>query len=322
MEKQYTNDEIDLGLVFRKIGEAWNGFLIWIFNCIQFAKRNWVLLLILAVVGGGLGYLWEKNSSGEKKTTLILQTNFGSAHYVYDAIDVLQKVEKDPNRGGAYGFDSENRMINEVDIEPIVDIIKLTSLVRDEDRVFEEFMSSADFEDELLLSSVFIDKYKYHSLELVTKGDASNTIIKSILSYLNDNDFYKKAQVVGKAEIQAQIDNHEKSISGIDDVMSSYSNKTKTQEDGPQYVFNSSQSSNLHLLLAEKRAIMRDIEELKIDLINMEQPVSLINTPKLYYAYSILDQKSIILPIVLMFMFVIASWFVGLYKKMKYNQAQ
>lgn len=320
MEQQHSNDEIDLGLVFKKIGELWRSFLVWIFNCIQFVFRNWIVLLVLIVVGYGLGYLWEQNSTGEKKTNIILQANFGSANYVYDAIDMLKKVEKDPNRGTAYGFDSENRAIKEVDIRPIVDIIKLTGLVRDQDRVFEEFMASADFEDELLLSNIFIDKYKYHELEVITKGDAPNTIIESILAYLNDNEFYKKAQIIGKQETENQIQNHLKSISGIDDVMSSYSNKIATEEDGPQYVFNSSQSSNLHLLLAEKRTILRDIEELKIDLINMDKPVSLINTPKMYYAFSILDVKSVLLPIVLVVLFVLFSWFFSFYKKMKANQ--
>ncbi len=321
MEQQHTNDEIDLGLVFKKIGDLWRSFLVWIFNCIQFVLRNWIVLLLLIAGGIGLGYLWEANSVGEKKTIMILQTNFGSAHYVYDAIDVLKKVEKDPHRGKTYGFDSENRVLKELEISPFVDIIKLTSLVRDQDRVFEEFMASADFEDELLTSSVFIDKYKYHELELTTSGDAPNTIIQSIMTYLNDNDFYKKAQVIGKAEIQAQISNHIKSIAGIDAVMNSYENNAKTDKDGPQYVFNSSQSSNLHLLLGEKRNIMNDVEELKIDLINMDKPVSLINTPKMYYAFSILDMKSVLLPIVLVVLFVLISWFFSFYKRMSAKQA-
>ena len=50
--KENQQEEIDLGLVFRKIGEAFQKILVWFYQGTQFLLRNWIIILVLIVAGG------------------------------------------------------------------------------------------------------------------------------------------------------------------------------------------------------------------------------------------------------------------------------
>ncbi|EDM45358.1 hypothetical protein SCB49_06112 [unidentified eubacterium SCB49] len=319
MEQQRNNDEIDLSFIFTKIGDLWRSFLVWIYNCIQFALKNWIALLLLVIVGIGLGYLWQENSLPNKKTTLIIQTNFGSTHYVYNAAEKIKKTERDPYAADKYGFDNDNPIIEEVTLTPIIDLISLTADIRDPDRIFEELIARADFEDEILLSEIFFEKYKYHRLEIITKGTAKSDVIDSVLAYLNDSEVYSVAKPIGIEETKAQILSLEKSVEGIDAVFFSFK-KDETDDLGPQYVFNNTQSTNFHLLLNEKAVILKQIEALKLDLLRMDDTVSVINNPKLYFDRTILDQKTTLVPLLFIVVFILIKFTVRFYKKMQANQ--
>lgn len=317
MEKQSTNDEIDLGLVFKKIGEAWNGFLIWIFNCIQFAKRNWVLLLILAVVGGGLGYLWEKNSKGRYEAILLIKANFDSSNYVYDAIDKVRSKEKEPWFREKYEFNNDVNVIKEIEIEPVVDILALLEATNDENRILEQYLSEADFEDDILLSEAFINEYPLHRITIEISGEGNNDAITGLLNYLNDNPFYKQAQPILINEVKQQIKHHETSIKGINEVLFSYKDSL-LNTGNTQFMVKSNQTTNLHWLVEEKTNLMETIADLKKNLLTMDKIVYVVNDSKIRYKYKITDNKKIVLPLVLIILFILVYGFRNFYKKISH----
>ena len=79
---QNNSDEIDLGIVFDKIKKVTNNFLISIYNGIQFLFKHWWKLLLLAIIGGVVGYFLEQKNEPNKLTTMIVQNNFNSSNYV------------------------------------------------------------------------------------------------------------------------------------------------------------------------------------------------------------------------------------------------
>ena len=315
MEQQHSNDEIDLGLVFKKIGELWRSFLVWIFNCIQFVFRNWIVLLVLIVVGYGLGYVWKQYNKGQYEAVLLVKTNFGSANYVYDAIEKIRTNEKEPWFREKYGFNNEENVIKEIDIEPIVDILSLLNVTRDENRVLEHYLSEADFEEDILVSEAFINEYPLHRITIELTGDANNDAITGMLNYLNDNEYYNQAREVVIAETKAKIMGHEKSIEGVDAVFFSF--KDSLKGNGPSQVnVKTNQTTNLHWLVEEKGRIMNTVETLKKDLLMMDSTVYVVNSPKINYAFKFFDQKQIITPVLFVFLFVFISWLISFYKKL------
>lgn len=314
MEKQSTNDEIDLGLVFKKIGEAWRWFLVRLYHSIQFLKRNWIVLFVLIALGVGLGYIWEQNSKTSKTATLIIQTNFGSSNYVYNKLNRVRKIAG-LEKGKKYGFEGVESPIKKIEITPIVDIIDLTQRINTDDRSLEEFMAQADFVDDLLTSDVFLNEYKYHILEVTTTEDGTNQTLDAIFNFLNDSETYDVVKEIAKQETQEKIKNHRKSIEGIDQLFLSF---IETEEGiNPSFVFKNNEVINLHRVLQEKKSIMEYIQDERVNLSRLDNVVVPISEKELLYSFSFLDLKMVLTPFLLIILFMAFLWLKNLYKQGK-----
>ncbi|QNJ97481.1 hypothetical protein [Constantimarinum furrinae] len=316
---QNNNDEIDLGVVFRKLKEQYRNFLIWLYHCVQFVIRNIIILLVLLVVGIAAGYFWKENSKGEKITEVIIQNNFNSTNYVYNAILILKSKSKqgDLKFLSKYGFKTDEIEIKDLEITPIVNILDLAKKTKDEDRTFEEYMAQTDFEDDILLSEVFYTEYTYHRLLITGTHVAGDETIKSLINYLNSSDLYQEIKAVSIEETKAKIARNEKSIKDIEGVFESYVDSNAVAAAASQVYFKNNENNNLHFLLEEKRIIMDEIEKLKIELIKYDDVVSLINQPKFVSSVGILDRKTILVPFFLIFFFVAFSVIRSTYRKAK-----
>jgi len=82
-----NTDEIDLGFVFSKIKKSITNLLISLINGVKFIRDHWWKILIVAFIGAGLGYYVKNNRESNKETTLIIQNNFNSSSYVYNALN-------------------------------------------------------------------------------------------------------------------------------------------------------------------------------------------------------------------------------------------
>ena len=76
------DQEIDLLLISKKINNLFQRFNTFLFRCIHFFVRNWMIILILAVVGIGLGvFLDQKQKNYDHQ--IIVAPNFGSQPIIY-----------------------------------------------------------------------------------------------------------------------------------------------------------------------------------------------------------------------------------------------
>ncbi len=314
MEQQHTNDEIDLGMLFKKLGDLWRSFLVRLFDCVQFVLRNWLIILLLLVLGIGGGFFLKKNYGGGYQSVLIIQNNFESSNYVYDALEKLKANERESWFREKYGFDIDNATITDVEIEPIISIVDLIASTDDDGRVLEQYLSEADFQEDLLLSEAFINEYQYHRVTLEFNTLATSKVFDGILNYLNDNSYFQKAKVIGIEEIKTQIKSHQKSIDGIDAVFFSYKDSLPGVS-GAQFTFESKETTNLHFLLEEKRKLLDRISFLKTSLLKTDDVVYVINNKALSYRMTLIDSMHILLPLLLVVLFIIFSWLKDLYKR-------
>ncbi len=316
---QDHNDEIDLGVLLNKIGELWQRFLVFIYNCIRFVFKHWIVLLILIVAGAVGGHYWQKATPAVKATTLIIQNNFNSTHYVYNAVEILARKHR---RGDIaflkkHGFNEVSGSILEIEIAPIVNIIDLINKTDDvTGRSLEEYMTQTDFEEDVLLSEIFYSEYQYHRVYITTDGDANAEMIDQMIEYLNSNEILSQIQVVAMEETIQRIKGHEQSVKDIEGVFASY---TSANNDigGSQVTVKLAETNNLHLLLQEKKTIMEEIERLKSEVLKYEQVVTSINDPVLDYTFSFWDNKKVLLPIFLVFLYILVFAGLGFYKNIR-----
>ncbi len=303
---QNNQEEVDLFLVFDKIKKGYHNFLASIYKAIQFIIKHWIILLILIVGGYFAGYFWQKTIKETKETTLIVQNNFNSSSYVYQAIKLLNTKyqQGDVNFLNKNGFNYDDAEINEITIEPIVNIIDLLEMHETNDRNLDAFISNIEVEDEdLLVSEAFYPEYTYHRI-IVTTQESNPETIHKILNYLNSNPLLNKIKTVVVDETKLHVEHNNTSIENIDAVFEAISEKNETVGNASQVFVKNQDNSDLHQLLERKKELIDENEVLKTELLKYDKVVSLINTPEFYAIGSFTNNKKILLPLTLVFIYI------------------
>ena len=157
--EQNNSDEIDLGIVFNKIKKITNNFLISIYKGIQFLLKHWWKIVLIAIIGGVIGYFLEQKNEPNKWATIIVQNNFNSSNYVYEAVEQLNKKVKDKDTIFLKnaGFRTDTIVLKLIKIEPIVNIVELINKSKDTYRSLETIIDQTNFEneEEILTSELF-----------------------------------------------------------------------------------------------------------------------------------------------------------------------
>lgn len=315
---QNNQEEIDLFLVLDKLSKAYHRFLASVYKGIQFAVKHWIVLLILIFGGYFGGQFWQQSLKSTREATMIVQNNFDSSGYVYSAIELLNVKYKQGDKAflKKYNFNAEDPDLEDIIIEPIVNIMDLLEKHETSDRNLETYLGKADFEEDLLLSEVFYPEYTYHRITVSTFKNDLKTIEK-ILAYLNSNDTYNKTKDIVITETQLRIERNDTSISNIDAIFDEYAGKHFVIANPSQVYFKSQQNNNLHQLLDKKKELIDENEKLKRELIKYDDVVFLINDPNFYKTYSFIDKKNTLLPIFLVFVYIAFFVMRNVYKKGK-----
>jgi len=317
-------EEIDLFLVLDKLTKAYHGLLASIYRGFRFVVKHWIVLLVLILGGYFGGQAWQKTITATKEAKMIVQNNFDSSSYVYNAIELLNVKYKqgDKNFLRPYGFDLDTPDLDDVIIEPIVNIMDLLEKTETNDRNLDSYISKADFEEDILLSEVFYPEYTYHKITIASsKKDIK--IIDKILNYLNSNEVYNETKEIVIAETKLRLERNDVSIANIDAIFDEYAGKNEGNPNPSQVFFKSQQNNNLHQLVDKKKELIEENEELKRELVKYDQVVSLVNKPGFYRTSSFTDKKKTLLPIFLVFAYI--GFFVirGVYRKgKKYAEEQ
>jgi hypothetical protein len=322
---QNNQEEIDLFAVLKRLNKVYQGFLASIYRGIRFVIRNWIVLTILIVGGYLLGGVWQRSIPSTKESVMIVQNNFDSSNYVYNAIEMLniKYGQRDSNFLSKYNFDVEEPELFSIEIEAIVNIFELLEKQETNDRNLESYLSRVGFEEDPLISDIYTPEYMYHRITINSHKSNLKTINK-VLDYLNSNEIYNKTKEIIVEETKLRIQRNDTSIKYIDDVFIELAGKN--EEDGKQtgeVNFKVQQHDNLHHLMEKKREIIQENEMLKKELIKYDNVVTLINEPNFYGTTTFTDKKKILLPLLLVFLFV--GFFVvrNMYRKGKmYSQEE
>ncbi len=315
---QNNQEEIDLFLVLDKLNKAYRRLLASFYQGFRFVIKHWIVLLILIVGGYFGGQFWQRSITPVKETQLIVQNNFDSSSYVYNAVDLLNVKYKQGDKAflKKYDFNVEEPDLEDVIIEPIVNIMDLMAKTETSDRNLDSYIGKADFEEDLLLSEVFYPEYTYHRITVATKK-SDLKIVDKIINYLNSNETYNKTKDVVIAETQLRIQRNDLSITNIDAIFDEYAGKNESDPNPSQVYFKSQQNNNLHQLLDKKKELIEENEMLKRELIKYDNVVALVNKPNFYRTSKLTDKKKTLLPIFLVFVYI--SFFVlrNVYRKGK-----
>jgi len=215
-QKQSTNsDEIDLGVLFSKVGDFFKNIGQGIVRFLALMRRipieNKALFISLLLLGiaGGISYTLLKKRY--YTTTMILNSEYLNKRIVDNTIEKLNLLaEEDDKRGLAQVLqisDSLAENIHEFEVKPFVDESEIIEL-----ELLREQLKNAQGEDkqneeviEKVIQRIGIENR--HAFEIavsVYNPKVVRDLENALINYLKTNDFVKKRMEITKSNFLAR----------------------------------------------------------------------------------------------------------------------
>lgn len=314
--KNLEDQEIDLAIISKKISGFFLKINASIFKSIQFFIKKSKIILVLIFIGFGLGlYLDKSNKIYDHK--IIVQPNFESTDYLYSKIELLgSKIkEKDTAFFKAIGINDSDRLLN-IKIMPVIDIYKFIESGGAQN--FELFKLMAEDGDikTILEERATSKNYTYHQISFSTKSLTSTkkTIIP-ILNYLNKSDFYTKIQKESIYNVNAKIKANDIVSKQIDGFLDGFTSKINNSTKSEKLIYYN-ENTQLNDAIETKIRLINEQGNLRIYLVSLDKIIkdssSTINVEN---TKLINGKMKLVLPLLLIFIFILIHFFIGFYKK-------
>jgi hypothetical protein len=266
------NQEIDLGQVSKKIGQTYQNFLVWIFRGILFVKRNFILLVVLFIVGAALGFYLDKKVASYDHQ-IIISPNFGSTDYVYAKIDLLQSKinENDTTFLKEIGI-KDSKKFGKISVMPIIDVYKFISNKTENFDLIKLLAEDGNI-DKIVENKLTSKNYPFHVVSFSTsKISSEEKTVNPILNYLNDSQYYKALQKEYLNNIQLKMRANDSIINQIDALMNQFKKIASGSSKSDKLVYYN-ENTQLNEVIKTKDNLVREQGLLRIDLISLDKVV-------------------------------------------------
>jgi hypothetical protein len=304
---QEHNDEVDLVYVIKKIKEIVKGWIVLLFKAIDFALKFWWVLLALVIIGFGYGWYTIKDQKPSRKSTVVVKLNYDLQPYVDNATLLYNSKAKkyDSIFLTNLGLNPWNPQVKEVMMEPIIDFKDITDEYQINERSLDMLLSKMEFDEENTLNDVLMKKYDYFKLDISLSGYATPEDVQKFIDYINNDARLSEYKTGAKKNMEAQIAHNNNSLELIDGVFESYLNSENGGTDiGPRDKgFDLNELMDAKLLVQDRNQILMDELVLSNDIL---VPLHELQTRDA--DGRLLNEKHIIYPILLVFLFFLFAY--------------
>jgi hypothetical protein len=206
---QNNSEEVDLGQLFKLIGNMFDRFFMFlgnIFNklflafvwCVFFVKKHIIILLVAGVLGFAYGFVKENKSKPIYKSSVIIRQNYSTGENLYNSISYYNGLLDQ----GDYAILAQELSIDTVFVSSIVSF-GVEALITENQRLvhYNDYISKLD---STLASTIiykdYIDNvkeyiYETQKLTIYSKSqDKFNIVFESVVGSLNSNVYFKREQ--------------------------------------------------------------------------------------------------------------------------------
>jgi hypothetical protein len=314
-------EEIDLGIFFLKINKFFSNFPFAVFKGIVFIKNNFIIILILFVLGSGLGSFIDKYVS-TYDNQIIVTPNLSSVYYLYNKIYLLSSKLKENDKVFFKSIGVNSEIISSIEIEPIIDVY---SFINDSKPVVN-VQNTQNFELVKLLSEsgdinkVIKDKttsknYPNHLIHILTTDQIKNEeIVKPILNFLNTDEYLNQLLKISRENINIKIKKNEQIIAQTDSLLHAITKNLSNNQKSFNLVY-SNEDNHFNLLFETKNNLEYEIAEKRIEAINYKKVINDISTvTNIKSTKGVNGKMKLILPILPILIFISIRLFLSFYK--------
>ncbi|WP_417367639.1 hypothetical protein [Flavobacterium beibuense] len=308
LDKNPNNRDIDFDYVSGKVKGYFTAAGDRFFDAILFAKKYFIILLVIIIGSGVWGYFKDENSKPYYENNLFVIPNFKSMDYLYSKIDYLSSKVGDDGFFQSIGL--EPKSITKIEVKPVVDVF---SFVKRDDRIKYEvlkLMSDSGEISKILEETVVGKNYKYHVITFNSGIQIDDKTIEALMNFLNDDEFYQTVQAEWVKNLEIKIAATDTLLMQIDGMLNSY-----TRKGGGSAVF-FNQDMALDEVILQKQEIVDEQAMNRLDRINYTKIIKdsskVLNIEKSSFTRG---RMTIIMPLFFVTIFAVLMWFIGFYKR-------
>lgn len=314
MSNNIHDQELDLAQIGQGIKNFFNNIVNKCFEFLFFIIEKKVIILSLFIIGVIGGYFLDKRKTYTHSIAVI--PNFGSNDYLYNQIDFLDKklAENDTLFFNSIGI-KNSKNINSIEVEATQQIYNfITDRERGNQNLELIKLMAEDGDIEKILKDELTSKQYYlQNIIITTKGKfTKENLIQPILNYLDKSAYFIKQKETNKINVNEKIALNDALIKQIDQILATLSNKTSNSS------ITISEKSSVAELINKKDQLIQETQYLKInqniyDKVIKEESINLNNFKKT----PIFLKMKVVLPLLLIFIYLLFYSFSKLYKKQK-----
>ncbi|PWB18686.1 hypothetical protein [Flavobacterium sp. HTF] len=312
----HDNQEIDIFQLSTSIGNFFDRINESVFRSIQFFLRNWILAMVLVILGFGLGWYLDSNKKSFQNQ-VVVTPNFGSVDYLYSKIDLIQAKVAAGDAGflkNVVGI-SNPQNISKIEIKPIADVYKF---IEDKEQNFEliKLMAEVGEVKKVLEDNVTSKNYSLHTISFISKEVINEKeVIEPLLKYLNDSEYFTAAQKIGYKNLEQEITQNDTIIAQIDNVLNGFSNTAKSNVKSDKLVYYS-ENTQLNDIIKTKQKLVIEQGKNRLKLISSDKTIKEISTTLNMNDNKIVNGNfKFLLPVFFLVLFVFISLFQKFYRK-------
>jgi len=344
--KENTSEEIDLGQLFKLIGDGFNKLFRFIGNIfkgvfhltiqfLQFLRINFLKFVIAGAVGVGIGWYWDSVSEPVYRSSMIVEPNFNSAQQLYNNVEFYNELAKE----GAYQTLASSLKISDKEAETITKIeIEAFSDDNQKLKQFSDFVSKLDSISRMSLSyEDYLKNFnninaRFHKIELeAINPEVAKKCQNAIVRSIENNGYFKTQKRTNELNLKITDSVIRKQLIDVDSLTSFYQNlkllELKRPENSSGTSINlSSENQNLDrseiALLNEAKILNTEIIKLNQEKADFENIINVISDfpNKGALVNDFLSKKKVLLPLIFIFLTFISLVFLSLNKYLKnYN---
>jgi len=232
-----TSDEIDLGQLFKLIGNGFRNVFRWFLSVYLYFKRNFFWFAGLVVLGAITGYLVNQLVEDKQKLDVIVTPNLDTKNYLYDVVAEVQANIKaeDTLFLASMGMDVAKLKGFEIEITPLKSETRQDSETQNQMlELLKDFGNSEAISD--ILRAELQDKTsKDQRISFYFKDPVSGeAYAQKIMAYVNSNAYYNELVEVYTENAKNRIQRNDTLIRQIDELINNYTQKMLREEPGSE----------------------------------------------------------------------------------------
>jgi len=292
-----------------------------------YLKRNILILGGLVIIGFIIGFILKSITSQSLKTEVIVEPNLDSKGYLYDIVDEIAAnlKAKDSTFFGPLGIDVNDLEGFKIEISPVkgvggdvneeANMKYLELLQKFQDNPFVRDV----VKEELSKRSTFNHRITFYYTDAAT----GHRYAKKLMDYINSNPFYTQLTILNRKNAEERIAKNTELIKQVDLLIANYSKKMG-QEPSEQaatagkIVLDNQESLDVPGLFQLKNALIREIETKRVELLEQDKIITIINFGKSQEVKKVFVGRTyILLPVIVVGLFFLWSLLVFLDRRAK-----